>query len=170
MSEYFPPLDSKTLWGLNIIAQQIAEDPDYLAGSPYLSSDLEVINKMVGNLAVAAEKTTAAAVTEDAGLDKWQKLEKESNYLFQQLKEFGDTVKAGDVAERMSYFRTATSLMEKLVNLQERALGLKQMSVFQSTVMEILDTLCTADQRTEVMTRLRSILNHQVEEKKNVAE
>ncbi len=66
---------------------------------------------------------------------------------------------AGDSSESMSYFRTATSLLEKLLGYQERALGIKAISEFHATVTEIMESVLTEDQRNTVMERMKNAIN-----------
>jgi hypothetical protein len=75
-----------------------------------------------------------------------------------ELKNYGKTNAKSDQTERMAYFRTATSLLERLVTARERALGIKQIRDFQDTVLNIMEEVCTPDQRTDVMDRLRRAL------------
>lgn len=86
--------------------------------------------------------------------DKWEKLEIEAAKLYKELQESKTKLTDVDHAERMSYFRTATSLLEKLVGLQERTVGLRAIGAFQQTVLDIMEDVLDAGQRTEVMQRL----------------
>jgi hypothetical protein len=62
----------------------------------------------------------------------------------------------------MTYFRTATSLLEKIVGINERAVGLKHIHDFQQGVLAIFDDELKADQRTRVMERLRSLIDSEL--------
>lgn len=90
--------------------------------------------------------------------DKWEKLERETQRLYDELKDSKDNLSIEDHAERMSYFRTATSLLDKLVGLQERAVGLKAIGQFHQTVLDIMEDVLDPGQRTEVMERLQKVI------------
>lgn len=90
--------------------------------------------------------------------DKWEKLERETQRLYDELKDSKDNLSIEDHAERMSYFRTATSLLDKLVGLQERAVGLKAIGQFHQTVLDIMEDVLDPGQRTEVMQRLEKVI------------
>ena len=139
---YFPLLDEKPLLQ---VAALLRENPSYLqnAECPYS----EGVKKLFG---------FTEANAGPAGLSK---LEEEATQLFKELKDFGADLDIEDVSERMAWFRTRTSLLEKILGIHERAQGLKQVSEFQEVVLQAIEEELNADQRTRVMTKLRSALN-----------
>ena len=56
----------------------------------------------------------------------------------------------------MAFFRTATNLLEKIVAINERAIGLRQLADFQATIIEVLDHEVPAGDRTRIIELLRS--------------
>jgi hypothetical protein len=90
---------------------------------------------------------------------KWGRLEKESNKLFTMLTEFSNKLDSRDNTETMAYFRTATSLLDKIVGIQERTANLKQISRFHDTVLIVLEDVLDASQRTQVMEQLKKSIN-----------
>lgn len=142
----FPDLNHE----LGLVLQLLEQDPDLLRDPdcPYSADTKSVLTDLRGP---AAE----VAVTPR---DKWEKLEQETQRLYDDLKESKDNLHTEDHAERMSYFRTATSLLDKLVGLQERAVGLKAIGQFHQTVLDIMEDVLDAGQRTEVMQRLEKII------------
>lgn len=132
---------------LDLAIQLMQQDAGWLEDSPYSTGTRGVLASLI---------ETPEEETE--GGDKWERLEREARKLYRELNESKEKLGDVDHSERMSYFRTATSLLDKLVGLQERAVGLKQISVFQQTVLDILEDVMTADQRTEVMNRLERSL------------
>ena len=151
---YYPPLTDEAAQAVVVILQLCAARPDYFtdAECPYPPEFIQGLAKVM----VKPEAPKTATPPAPTG-DKWQQLEAECRVLFDQLKESYSTIKNEEVAERMTYFRTATSLLDKLVGLQERAAGLKQMSEFQNMVIQFLDEICTPDQRTTLMERLATV-------------
>lgn len=148
---YYPEFDEKSLWALDVIRQNIDQDPEYLENSPYTSNEIQGLLKLTRVKSVAPEAEATAS--------KWEILEIETNGLYQNLKETFENLTIDDHTERMSYFRTATSLLDKLVGLQERAAGLKKVHEFQQTILDIMEDILEAGQRTEVMDRLRKSIN-----------
>ena len=142
----FPDLNTE----LNLALHLLEQDPGFLLDEdcPY-SEDTRVALK---NLAAAEP----AAVLEPK--DKWELLERETQQLYDDLKDSKEKLGDIDHAERMSYFRTATSLLDKLVGLQERAVGLRAIGQFHQTVLDIMEDVLDAGQRTEVMQRLEKVI------------
>jgi hypothetical protein len=146
----FPDLNAELGLALQLLEQDPAffEDPD----APYSPETRATLKKMV--------KEADGPV--EAPRDKWDRLERETQALFDELKDSKDNLSIEDHAERMSYFRTATSLMDKLVGLQERAVGLRAIGLFHQTVLDIMEDILDAGQRTEVMNRLQKIIRGDV--------
>jgi hypothetical protein len=154
----FPVIDPKSLTPLRILQAEMAQNPDFLnlPECPY-SPELKAFLAIFGPVLGAPEVKKAAFFGQNA--DKWDVLEKEAAQLYQDLKAFSDEIGKDDVAERMSYFRTATSLLEKIVGINERAVGLKHIHDFQQTVLAIFEDELTPDIRTRVMQRLRGVID-----------
>lgn len=151
MSEFHPPLPDRATWALDIILRNLEQDPDYLLDSPYTQEEIDVLERFAGR---------AVAVEEEAPAEgKWARLEHESNKLFKSLTGFSANLNERDNAEQMAYFRTATSLLDKIVGIQERAANLKQINLFHDTVLTVMEDVLDAGQRTEVMDRLKKAIN-----------
>lgn len=156
MSDFYPPLPERAAWAVDIILQNMAQDPEYLAYSPYSREELAILERLTGG--AAARRAADADEIEVVGEGKWARLESESNKLFKSLTEFSSKLNERDNAEQMAYFRTATSLLDKIVNIQERAANLKQISMFHDTVLRVMEDVLDAGQRTEVMTQLKKAI------------
>jgi hypothetical protein len=156
MSEY-PAIDPKALTPLRIIQAQLIIDPAYLDApdcpySPELCSFLRIFGENRPETTEIREKSTFFG--ENA--DKWAFLENAAAKLYEEIRGFGDLIGKEDVAERMSWFRTTTALLEKVVLINERAVGLKRVHEFQQLVLDIFDSELPPDLRTRVMDRLRA--------------
>jgi hypothetical protein len=146
----FPDLNHE----LGLALQLLEQDPGLLADPdcPY-SADTKAFLEGLG---------AKTEVPDGAPADKWAKLERETGRLYDELKDSKDNLSIEDHAERMSYFRTATSLLDKLVGLQERAVGLKAIGTFHQTVLDIMEDILDPGQRTEVMQRLEKVVRGEV--------
>jgi hypothetical protein len=166
MSErHYPYIDALVGWALHTAVTLTIEDREYLTDPecPYDPKTKQFVNEVVSfrqGWQVMAEKPTeekqpSTPVSEDE-IDST--LASDLHSVFRELKDYGKGIAASDQTERMAYFRTATSLLERLVNARERALGVKQIKDFQDTVLTIMEEVLSPDQRTDVMDRLRSVL------------
>lgn len=158
MDYHFPsiPNDIAAQFGLMLM---IAKDkPDYFdaPNCPYPDNLKALLKELT-----APKPILAPVISTDSDPvlpeDKWVMLEREAKKVFDDLKASYPDIKVQDVAERMSFFRTASSLLEKLVGLQERAVGLKQMSEFQNMIIQFLDEICDNNQKTILMERIKSL-------------
>lgn len=157
----YPQIDPKMLVPLRIIAAELAENPGYLddESCPY-DPDLKDFLSVFGpqNIKNTPQTGPKSSFLGSRG-DKWAAMEGEAAALYQELKDFGENLSVDDVAERMSYFRTSTSLLEKIISINERAMGLKQIHEFQQTVLDVIENVLTTDQRTKVMGLLKASID-----------
>ena len=152
MTDYPPDLPEGAAFCLDLILQRMAEEPDFLNHAPYSQEDKDVLVKLESRI----EQIEEEDLDEDS---KWGRLEKESNSLFKALTEMGANLSAKENTEQMAYFRTATSLLDKIVGIQERTANLKQISLFHDTVLIIMEDVLDAGQRTQVMEQLKKAIN-----------
>lgn len=145
MTDFYPEIDPAQL---ELLIDLHKQDPGYILGAPYPQG---VIEFFLGQTQVDADPSLAGTSGE---MSKWELLEKQSDELFQALTEAGRNLKDKDDAARMAYFRTATSLLERIVGIQERAVNLKRVSQFQQAVLSIMDEVLDGDQRAAVRERL----------------
>ena len=57
--------------------------------------------------------------------------------------------------EKLQFFKTKTALTEKLITLREKTNNLKEMTEFKAKIITFLDEICTPDQITQLMERLK---------------
>lgn len=149
--EFPPALPPGTAKMLAVILQCMDADPEFLELCPYPADDIDVLRRFDSATGVVADEEDVPEET-----NKWGRLERESNKLFKMLTDFSSKLDSKDNAETMAYFRTATSLLDKIVGIQERAANLKQINLFHETVLTVMEDVLDAGQRTEVMSRLKA--------------
>lgn len=147
----YPPLPVNAAWAVSIIARNLAEDPNYLLDAPYPDDEIDLL---LTALAIEEAETSSADPLDDVSPDV--NIEEESGKLYNQLTQFSRELKTKDNNEIMSYFRTATQLLEKIVSIRERGANLKQVSLFHETVLSIMEDVLEPSQRTEAMQRLKN--------------
>jgi len=154
---HFPSIPNDIAGQFGLMLMIAKDKPDYFdaPNCPYPDALKTLLKELTAPKPVAPP----AIVSVDPVLpeDKWVTLEREAKKVFDDLKASYPDIQVQDVAERMSFFRTATSLLEKLVGLQERAVGLKQMSEFQNTIIQFLDEICDNNQKTILMERIKAL-------------
>jgi hypothetical protein len=160
MSDFhFPDITDHAAWAFNLVFTLAKEDAAYINSPdcPYDEGVKKIIRLATQVIPVAAPSTEAPKSSTPISEDEIDAtLAEDLHSVFRELKDYGKTIAQSDQTERMAYFRTATSLLERLVNAREKALGVKQIKDFQDTVLTIMEDTLTIDQRTEVMERLRS--------------
>lgn len=161
---HYPEFTEHAEWTVNMIFKLALEDSTYLTDKECPYSDetkaliLRAVKFKVDTGQPPPPQVPSRPVTEDL-IDS--SLDIDLYTVFEELKAYGKTIGSSDQTERMAYFRTATSLLERLVGARERALGIKQVRDFQNSVLTIMEEVMSPDQRTSVMDRLRSVLARQ---------
>jgi len=160
MSYHYPDLGEKAEWALGIIATLGTENADYFLHQdcPYEGRTLVLLQAMC-QTPKDAPAAPATVVTDDEVASIDTTIEQDLLAVLKDLKHYGATLTNADQTEKMSYFRTVTSLLEKLTMLRERAVGVKQVKEFEGAVLGVMEEVLTPEQRTQVMDGLRSILS-----------
>jgi len=80
----------------------------------------------------------------------------ELDRIYNLLQECYEQIELAEPAEKNTFFRLSVNLLEKFLELKERAAKVEQVIDFQNCMLEIMDNIMRPEQRTEVMDRLRS--------------
>ncbi len=159
---YYPPIDEPTIRMLPLLATQLKGEGaiNYLQGSPYKPEICEILRQHLSERLGGENKGTSnplAGEGKEEDLAYVEKLlasggvERELANLYSKLSRFGDGLTLEDTSEMASYFRVSTSLMTKIVDLQEKASGISQFVAFKNRIMGLLSDVMTVDQRNIFM-------------------
>lgn len=135
MSRVFPEMSDEVMKFLWLIKGNMEKDPEYLSSSSYPSWIKEMLTKpapMGGKL----------RKSEDGN-----ELEEEIIQLYNDMNLFGGKLDIEDAAQKMAYYRTRASLLERLLSMRQEAFTLKKMQEFRSKVMRSMEELLDEDQR-----------------------
>ena len=151
MAAFYPNIRDDTILMMKSIELALDKDPSYLDKAECTYSDT------VKNFfrARAAPKLTAPIFTEEGATD--EELDVQIKRLMSDLESFGQNLTSADHSEKLQYFKTKTVLIEKLVNIQEKILNLRELNEFRSVLLQFMEEICTKDQITTLMTRLDGI-------------
>lgn len=148
---FYPPLDEKAFKTISMIYEA---DPGYFndRNCPY-SQDL--IDLFRGKSKFHDFDSHAAKELPSA-----DDLVVQINKLASQLENYWQEIKGGEAtpADKNTYFRIASGLLEKMVDMKERVLNIKQYQSFTEAVLDVLDRELDVDRRNLVMDRLKIIL------------
>ena len=147
---YYPPVEASALQVWEIVFESMRNDPLWLERNdcPY---DDDLRKELAGfwvRMRPGGRETVAAAVTTGDDL--------ESNLItiYNELVEFKGSIGDGDIKEKMSYYRTVTSLLDKLTGLSERTKNVKAVSAYTAAVHRVFEEVMTPEQRTRAMEML----------------
>lgn len=152
MDAFYPKIEVETLRSLRTVRLMLIENPSYFLESPY-GGEVENFFKEFFPSAtkeIILPPTDASHLTKAP--DRYDVLiEKTAGYIIdlEQVKN-----KTTDSGEAIQFYKAITGLMEKLIGLQERLLGMKQVSDFHRAVIDVMNDVLSADQRTQVMEKL----------------
>ena len=160
---YFPKLNEKNI---KIVAKLYEENEGFFEqeGCPYSPETIKIFK--MKDAAPDFDKTAIEFV--EALEHDGEKLSEmdvdqvisEVDGLWAQLKQQGNDMQTSDNAsERNTYFRLSVTLLEKVMALKEKAFNQKKMFAFTHAVLTVMEEEMSPDQRTAVMTKLRSVLD-----------
>ncbi len=148
MPRFYPVLQEKEL---RLVQQLIDHDPGYLHDPtcPYAEDIKKILRPKSAEQESLAQMSGPAAVAD-------AEIMKEINGLYTRLKDYWLEVKDSDKsADKNTFFRVSTTLLEKIIELRERMSNLSQVNAFTSEVLTIMEEIMTPDQRNVVEERLR---------------
>ena len=126
----YPEITYEQVFALYTINQNMKQDPNYLDNSPYS----ETIRKSLQLIFQKVERTNILA-TEIKSEDLDLKLETQN--LYKETKALLHT-NVLDEKDKAAIIKTATSQMEKIINLIERSEAISQIREFEAKVMRAL--------------------------------
>lgn len=158
MSKHYPEMDALSIQKIVIIKNMMENDPMYLDDDdcPY---GYEVVEKLRNII-----ELPAATVYLEDDLEELDNLDEidfeiETKKLFRDIKRFKQTLSQDDTSEQVQTFRTMVTLIEKMIESQERASGIKQFNAFSALVMDSMDRYLTPTQKTEFLESLEVTLD-----------
>jgi uncharacterized protein YaaR (DUF327 family) len=153
--KYFPNISEDQILLVNRVLRSIGENPDYLShpDCPYPITVRDFFTKQ-------ARGSQAGQVEDLFEGDQVVAIEKQIQQLINDLEAYGKSLGADDASEKLQYFKTKNSLLEKLLNNLERAANLKQINEFRQIVIQFMDEVLTKDQITDFMKRIDGVLSN----------
>jgi hypothetical protein len=151
MNISYPRIDDAALVPLRAVEAQLKKYPDYLdrRECPYSPAIRDFLRSRLG-------KAEAAPVKRHYDDDD---LEAEIAELYSELKKAGFNLTGVDAKEKAQVMKTYADLLTKLVTLRQSVVNIRYMGLFQKAVLEVLETVLTADQRGEFITKMGTYLN-----------
>lgn len=156
MDTYYPDIEPAVLVQVKVAFAAMTNDPLWLERNecPY---DEDVAEALRSLYAAGRARETGSGGGRPAapellveGPAKWENLEGELLQIYNELRAFTKLLDTTD-KDQLAGFRTATSLLDKIVGLGERAKNIRAVSEFQSAVITCFDQVLTPEQRTQAM-------------------
>lgn len=147
---YYPKLDEKTM---ELVGKIYENDPNYFMDPkcPYSSGVKDIYQKM-------AKHNDFDSHNKD--LKSSDGLLEEINLLASQLKQYWQEIQSGQgttPADKNTYFRLATTLLEKMIDMKERVHNIKEFEQFINVVLDVLDKELDTEARNRVLDRFKHI-------------
>ena len=146
----YPTVRDETILALTPVLKRVKQDPSYLSDPecPY--------SELVKDFFRQFQTTQTVDLFE--GKDELLVIDQQIHAIINDLEGVAAHLGNADHAEKLNYFKTKSSLLEKLIGMRERVNNLKEINEFRSTILNFLDEACTKDQITDLMKRLDGVL------------
>lgn len=153
---YYPDITQAMLIPIHLVLDIMADDPLALE-RPACRYPPEVVASLRALWTKVSSGGTAQEVVPIAGREtvaKLDALDEELTQLLDSLRGLALKMDPNDTKEQLNYFRTATALIAKLTDLQERMANVKEVGTFHAKVISVFDDILTPEQRTQAMEKL----------------
>lgn len=141
----YPNITYEQVFNIYTVIQNIRRDKAYLEKSPYS----EPVKKAISLLSFSETAKQATGEIDTSSLD----IRKESEILYKQTKLLLNSNEL-DEKDKASVLKTATTLLEKLLNLIERSENIQYMREFETRVLQIMKKV-TPEQREQFIKELQ---------------
>ena len=148
---YYPSLDLQTIKNLQIVKDLMLEHKDaYFLEGEYNHETEQLLQKLF-------TQVLPFNMYQSAVSDKELNLIDEVENLFKLMRDAKEQLggNSSDIQERMTYFKTLSTNLEKIITLKQQALGIKEIHDFHQAVINVMEDVLTGAQRTEVINRLK---------------
>jgi hypothetical protein len=159
VDRYYPDIEAlgpNFLLPLQVVCEQMANDPLWLErrDCPYGDETKAKLRACLSTPKGPREPLAVVAPLPE-GTDKWDVLTREAEDLYREMSQLKMQLVGAETRDQLSFYRTATVLLEKLVALGERSANLRQISDFQTKVLRVFDAVMTPEQRTRATELLK---------------
>jgi hypothetical protein len=152
---YYPEIDEKNLGLLSDLMDQ--NGPEWLDHPDCPYSDK--LKKLLMGSQIKIEDDFDNPENYDM-LSSDEHMLKEINSLYKYLQEFGKDMRSSDsAAEKNTYFKISTALLEKLIAMRERTINLSKMNEFTEVVLQIMEDELDVDTRSKILEKLNDTLS-----------
>jgi len=153
----YPELTPDVMNSINKLSMLIQNAPDYLSNPdcPYESTQIEQLEKAFTSTVVANDQyydQDGEVIPDIDSID----FEKESLQLFIEMRTFKNSLNLDDTTEKAAVFRLLVSLIEKMIESQERASGVKHFKKFKEIMIDSMDRYLSPIQKTEFVDNLEA--------------
>lgn len=148
---FYPKLDEKMM---SVVAKIYENDANYFQDPkcPYDQTTKDIYQKR--------SKYSDFDSHNNTELKSSDSLLEEINLLASQLKQYWQEIQSGQgttPADKNTYFRLATTLLEKMIDMKERITNIKEFEAFITLTLDIIDKELDMEQRNRVLDRYKNI-------------
>lgn len=144
-----PQIDEDALFHLKVLKDLAEEDPENIKNTDELPDWLK---------SMLVPVKSASEIESTVDVENIDEMNEKVSKLIKDLEAFRQNLGFEDTKELNTYFRVTTSLLEKLMDLKERAENVKKISQFKKTMLTIMDDEMDKDARKRALDRLREVV------------
>ncbi|WP_304634085.1 hypothetical protein [Pseudoalteromonas sp.] len=174
MSHLYPTFTPKAVESLLLLQKILLKDPEAITNPecPYDNKIKHCLNTLLVIGATRSDPenlkklnqqmdstTKPNAETESIDLDQDIDIETESKRLYNQIRHKTQNLKGLEMNEQLQLFKTATSLLEKLLAVNEKSSNLDKFDAFKIYMIQSMDRYLTPAQKTDFVDELERVLN-----------
>jgi hypothetical protein len=154
---FFPAFTDEIQRNLSIWRQVMRNNPTYLADPecPYTDAQILLLEDVFKNTQPSSENSLQQELDNASSEIN---IESEAKAIYREMKAFKNALDITDVTEKASMFRVTTSLLEKLLDMAERAKGIKKFEEFETLILNTMDRYLDPQQKAEFVDEVSKLL------------
>lgn len=149
---FYPPIPANFIYAAKILSGNCNSDPGYLGSEcPYPADVMEGIKEVFLRTTPSVVEPVLAMDPDDLDLGQ------EAMSLYVQLGNLETDTSKLDIKDKIQVAKAKAALLEKLLALQEKATNVKSMREFQDTIIHMMESVLTEDQRLDFIAKVRGL-------------
>lgn len=153
---WYPELTTKGLVPLQVIKESLERDPTYLSNPdcPYTEETKRVLTQV---LSVSVSGGSGRSTFfEESKTDSNEAMLHEIDRIYTDALEMAEALNnQADASDKIQLLKARASLLQKMVEIKERTINVKMIADFQGVVVGFLEEICSKDQISDLMDRLK---------------
>ena len=149
---FYPELSEDSVLSIKLVMQMLEKDPEYLDAKECQYSP--TVKEFLRGVAAPKGMLEIPDLFEGGMNDEPEVLDRQIQKILNRMDAMEGELGGFEPNERMTFFKTRTAMLEKLISLREKVTNIREMMDFQAIVLATLEEVSSPEQIKTFMERL----------------